>query len=112
DRANEAQNAIPLAQAETKRVQAELEAAKRTSGESEKPIRVAAFSPDGVFLATGGDDRLVHTWSADTGQGVDTLRNHESAISALAFRACQEVVSASADGAVSGSDLSWDWTLD
>ena len=75
DLANDAQNAIPLAHLEAKRVQAELEAAKRASAASEKPVYAAAFSPDNQIVATGGDDGLVHTWSAETGEAWETLLN-------------------------------------
>jgi WD40 repeat protein len=34
---------------------------------AEQPMRALAFSPDGIALASTGDDGKVHTWSAETG---------------------------------------------
>lgn len=39
--------------------------------EAEKPIKAAAFSPDGTLIATTGDDGLIHTWDAATGAAVE-----------------------------------------
>jgi WD40 repeat protein len=112
ERANDAQNVIPVAEAEVKRVQAELDAARRAAAQSETPIRVAVFSTDNVILATGGDDRLVHTWSADTGYAFETLHSHKTAVVALAFQTPEQFVSVSSEGAVIGWDLSPAWTLE
>ncbi len=39
--------------------------------EAEKPIKAAAFSPDGTIFATTGDDGLIHTWDSTTGMAVE-----------------------------------------
>jgi WD40 repeat protein len=45
----------------------------------------AAYSPDGRYIATAGDDRLVRIWSADTGKELLTLRGHNDGINRVAF---------------------------
>jgi WD40 repeat protein len=111
ERANETQSAIPLAQAELKHSETELDTARRTGADGEKSIRVAEFSQDNVTLATTGDDFLVHTWSADTGEGFETLRHIPAPGGALAFRTALELICVSTDGACSGWSLRPDWTL-
>ena len=45
----------------------------------------AAYSPDGRYIATAGDDRLVRIWSADTGKELLALRGHQDGINRVAF---------------------------
>jgi WD40 repeat protein len=49
-------------------------------------VRAVAFSPDGLLLATAGDDRVVTLWDPATGKKAGTLRGHADAISSVAFR--------------------------
>lgn len=60
-----------------------------TSGLVTEPIRVpllaVAFSPDGKILATGGADRLVRLWDAETGKFIRAFQGHAMTITALAF---------------------------
>jgi WD40 repeat protein len=61
----------------------------------------AAYSPDGRYLATAGDDRLVHIWGADTGKELLVLRGHQNGINRVAFSPDgRAVVSASEDSTV------------
>jgi WD40 repeat protein len=56
------------------------EAVTKSTAESkaaEKPIRSAAFSPDGTLFATAGDDGLLHTWDAATGAAVEVYTDKE-----------------------------------
>jgi serine/threonine protein kinase/WD40 repeat protein len=48
-------------------------------------IKVSAFSPNGVFLATGGVNGSVHLWEWQTGQLKESLIGHDSRISLLQF---------------------------
>jgi RNA polymerase sigma factor (sigma-70 family) len=48
-------------------------------------IHVAAFSPDGLLLATGGADKVVRLWEAATGKPIATLRGHTQDITSLVF---------------------------
>jgi WD40 repeat protein len=45
----------------------------------------AAFSPDGILLATVGDDRLLKLWHVDTGKEVFSIRGHRDRVNAVAF---------------------------
>jgi WD40 repeat protein/thymidylate kinase len=47
-------------------------------------IRVA-FSPDGQIIASSDADRTIRLWDRTTGQALQTLREHQGSVRALAF---------------------------
>jgi WD40 repeat protein len=56
----------------------DLERLKKAALAAEKPVRSLAFSPDGVTLATFGDDGRVHTWSAEDGTAFEVFPQDRS----------------------------------
>lgn len=44
-----------------------------------------AFSPDGRFLATAGDDGIIHIWEITTGEELMMLKGHKGAIQTVTF---------------------------
>lgn len=92
-----AKAALKTAEEEQKKAEAELAAAKKTSGEAEKPIRAVAFSPDNLTLVTAGDDQTLHTWSAVSGVAFETFQGHRSTVLSVAYSATGDLVSAGSD---------------
>src|SRR5439155_26721189 len=90
----------------------ELQTAKNAAADTEKPIRIIAFSPDNLLVATAGDDQEIHTWNADNGTAIETLRGHKGPVFGVAFAGNGTLVSGAADRSVAVWDLNPGWTLE
>ncbi|RVE75066.1 hypothetical protein OJAV_G00013050 [Oryzias javanicus] len=65
-----------------------------------------AYSPDGQYVVTGGDDGKVKAWNTSSGLCFVTFTEHTSSVTCVAFTASGFViVSASLDGTVRAFDL-------
>lgn len=47
-------------------------------------VRAVVFSPDGRWLFSAGDDRLIVKWNVESGMPVEVFQGHQGAINALA----------------------------
>jgi RNA polymerase sigma factor (sigma-70 family) len=62
-------------------------------------VQSVAFSPDGKWLAAGGNDSMVHFWDIASGREVRRSQAHQSAIQSIAFSPDGKVLaSAGLDG--------------
>jgi len=69
-------------------------------------MRCLAYSPDGIVIATGGEDGSVKLWNAQSGFCYVTLpKSHTAAVTAITFANPSVVLSASLDGTVRAHDL-------
>ncbi|KFM72539.1 Periodic tryptophan protein 2-like protein, partial [Stegodyphus mimosarum] len=69
-------------------------------------MQCLCYSPDGTFIATGGEDGKVKIWDTSSGFCFVTFTEHTSAIMGVAFSPNGKVVlSASLDGTVRAFDL-------
>lgn len=69
-------------------------------------MNTVSYSPDGQYIATGGDDGKVKVWNAASGFCFVTFSEHSAAISGVEFaKQGQILFSASLDGTVRAFDL-------
>jgi WD40 repeat protein len=113
--AAKAKDRIPAAKAEVtaveKQVQqaeAALAAARTAATAAELPFHAAAFSADGLELATGNAASQVHTWSAESGVALNAFECPPGAVRGVAF-AGDRRLAASADGQALIWDTLPDW---
>lgn len=65
-----------------------------------------AYSPDGQYIVTGGDDAKVKLWNVSNGFCFVTFHEHSSAVTAVEFSQNKKfLVSASLDGTVRAYDI-------
>ncbi len=107
----EAKAAVDAAEAARKKAEEALAAAKTAATAAEQPIRAAAFSPDGAIIATAGDDKLIHTWSAANGAPIDVLKGHVAPVATLAFAKDGTLTSTDTAGASLAWSLAPAWKL-
>ncbi|KAF8483850.1 WD repeat protein [Russula ochroleuca] len=69
-------------------------------------VNALAYSPDGQYIATGGDDGKVKLWNTRSGFCIITFSQHTASVSAVQFASQGQVLfSASLDGTVRAFDL-------
>lgn len=69
-------------------------------------MNVMSYSPDGQFVATGGDDGKVKVWNTVSGFCFVTFHEHTAGVTGVEFsQNGQVIVSASLDGTVRAFDL-------
>ena len=91
---------------------AELMAVTKTVAESEKPLKSVSFSPNGLTLATVGDDQLLHSWDAETGAPVDIYTGQNAALSLVAFTKEGNAISLAANNTGVVWDFATEWKLE
>ena len=99
------------ADARQKQVETDFEAAKKASAAGEVPLRGVAFSPDNLELAVAGDDKLVHTFNAETGAVGEIYGGQGGPVLAVAYAGPTKIVSASADKSAAIFNTLPDWSL-
>lgn len=69
-------------------------------------MRCVSYSPDGIVLATGGEDGHVKLWNSQSGFCYATMRDaHRAPVTAITFANSSVVISAGLDGAIRAHDL-------
>ncbi len=93
------------------KAQADVDKARKAVADSEKPVRAVAFTPDGLTVATAGDDQLIHTWSAENGAGFDTFASPLGGVQALAYTGDGRIISAAEKNGAVAWRSGPNWTL-
>jgi WD40 repeat protein len=65
-----------------------------------RPVKAVAWSPDGRYIASGGDDATLQVWEAFTGKRVATYGEHTSWIRSLAWSPGGEYIAAASNDTV------------
>ncbi len=73
------------AAAAEKQAAADIEATTKALPACESPVHRIAFSPDGLTIATAGEDSIVRTWSAENGAGFASYPCKLGPLQALAY---------------------------
>ena len=68
-------------------------------------MRCMSYSPDGIVVATGGEDGSLKLWNSTSGFCYCTLTSHTAPITATTFAGSSVVLTASLDGTVRAHDL-------
>lgn len=70
-------------------------------------LNCLAYSPDGAYLATGGDDGKVKCWTTKNSLCFTTFNDHEGAITDIKFmpKKGNAILTSSQDGTVRAFDL-------
>lgn len=69
-------------------------------------MNCVAYSPDGQYIVTGGEDAKVKVWNVSNGFCLVTFSEHSSAVTAIEYSGNKKfLVSASLDGTVRAYDL-------
>ncbi|MFO0904163.1 MAG: c-type cytochrome domain-containing protein [Pirellulales bacterium] len=103
---------VKQAEEGVKQAEANLEAEKKAAAEMEKPIRTVAFSPDGLTVATGGDDQMVHTWDVETGAPIERFQGQGANPSVLAYLANDRLLSGAANKTAVVWSTAIEWKLE
>ena len=111
-RDNKAKAAIEAAEKAKKKSDDDLQAPRTAATAAEKPIRALAFSLNGQTLATSGDDTLIHTWSAESGEAIEIFKSAKTPLASLAFTPGGQLLSASQDHTVTVRDITPAWKFD
>ncbi|MBC8354294.1 MAG: hypothetical protein H8E66_20055 [Planctomycetes bacterium] len=102
---------VKVAEELAKQKEANLAEVQKSAAETEKPNLAVAFSPDGLTLATGGDDQRVHTWDSETGAAIETFEGHAAVITAVAYASDSNVLSVAANKTAVWWDSNPVWNL-
>lgn len=102
---------VKAAEAHTAAMEKRLVEVKAASDATAMPFHTVAFSPNGLTLATGGDDHKVHTWDSETGAAIDTFEGHQAAVTALGFSSDSTLVSTGKDKSAIVWNSAPEWKL-
>lgn len=73
---------------------------------SYSPVNSVTLSPDGQFLASGHQDKIIRLWNLDTAEVISTLTGHSQGVKSVAFSPDGKML---ATGSDDQTIKLWDW---
>lgn len=61
-------------------------------------VTAVAWSPDGAYIASGGDDHTIHVWHAQTGKDVFISQGHSGGVPAVAWSPDSTLIASASGG--------------
>ena len=101
-----------------RKTEGEVDRLKKAVSSLVRPVRLLAFSPDNLTLATFGNDGHAHTWSAENGAPFEVFGRstapggNTSALPALAFLDSQTLLAANGERELVAWDLNPMWIFE
>jgi len=92
-------------------IEKDLAATRENLKQSELQILSAAISADGLFIATGHSDGVIHLWNSTDGRWLESFSGHTRPVQWLAFATGGQLVSLDREGAVISWNLKPQWKL-
>lgn len=105
-----AKGGVTTAQEHQKKVAEQLAASQAASTATEKAFTNVSFSRDGKLLAAGGEDQLIHTYTAD-GVPLNVLSGHTAPLNGILWANGFELVSLSKDQSARVWNLNPTWNV-
>ena len=61
------------------------------------PIYATTWSPNGAYIASGGEDKTIQMWEATTGKSICTYKGHDNSVKSLTWSPDSKYIASGSD---------------